>query len=190
MENVNKLLESMRLENRITLEDIPDIDLYMDQVIQIFDNKFTSGDPKEKALTKTMINNYAKAKLLVPIKNKKYTKDHIILISLIYQLKGALSINDIKQTVQELNNKITEEEFDLESLYRSYLQLTNWNVDNFSHQMQTQLDNVKKQIAASNDKDSDYLERVLLISSLAHISNLYRSTAEKLVSELGNKQEE
>ena len=50
----------------------------------------------EKVLTKTMINNYAKGKLFIPIKNKKYSKQHIMLINLIYQLKGALSINDIK----------------------------------------------------------------------------------------------
>ncbi|WP_409305122.1 DUF1836 domain-containing protein [Peribacillus sp. SCS-155] len=186
MEKVNELLESMRLENRITLDDIPDIDLYMDQVIQLFENKLSSEDPKEKVLTKTMINNYAKARLLVPIKNKKYTKEHIILISLIYQLKGALSINDIKQTLQELNKKITEEDFDLESFYDSYLQLTDWNIGNFSSNLQARLDDAKQQLTDSDDRDADYLERVLLISSLAHMSNLYRSAAEKLVSEIAS----
>ncbi|MCU5501703.1 DUF1836 domain-containing protein, partial [Bacillus wiedmannii] len=95
MENINKLLETLYLEKNITLEDIPNVDLYVDQVVQLFENTYsdTTRTDDEKVLTKTMINNYAKGKLFIPIKNKKYSKEHMILISLIYQLKGALSIN-------------------------------------------------------------------------------------------------
>lgn len=37
--NLNDLLESLNLDNNINLEDIPELDLYMDQVIQLFENK-------------------------------------------------------------------------------------------------------------------------------------------------------
>ena len=68
--------ENIVEDAQITLDDLPDIDLYMDQVIQIFENKLekTKRNQDEKILTKTMINNYAKGKLFFPIKNKKYTK--------------------------------------------------------------------------------------------------------------------
>nr|WP_295975604.1 DUF1836 domain-containing protein [uncultured Bacillus sp.] len=184
METVKELLESMRLGNQINLEDIPNIDLYMDQVIQLFDNKWAGEDQGEKILTKTMINNYAKAGLLIPIKNKKYTKEHIILLSLIYQLKGNLKINDIKQLLQQLNDKIPEENFSLSDFYSRYLQLMNVNSDHFSNSLHIHFDEAKEQATNLNDKDAGYLEKVLLISSLAQMSNLYRSAAEKLVSDI------
>src|SRR3954453_885202 len=129
MENIKQIIEQLGIEASLTLEEIPQIDLYMDQVIQLFENKFTETkrNEDEKVLTKTMINNYAKGKLIFPIHNKKYSKEHLILMSLIYQLKGALSINDIKVTLQGINKKIINEEIDLESFYTSYLHLTSHN---------------------------------------------------------------
>ncbi len=71
--NIKKQLEELHLENQLNAEEIPDLDLYMDQVIQLFESKFSSAKryKEDKVLTKTMINNYAKAKLFFPIKNKK-----------------------------------------------------------------------------------------------------------------------
>lgn len=65
-------MEKLIADNQIQLEDIPQIDLYMDQVIQLFENTFgsTTRNEEEKVLTKTMINNYAKGKLFFPVKNK------------------------------------------------------------------------------------------------------------------------
>src|SRR5690606_31243007 len=101
MKNIDKLVESLHLNNHLLLEELPNLDLYMDQVIQIFESNLEKTKRKEedKVLTKTMINNYAKGKLFFPIENKKYSKKHIVLISLIYELKGALSIQDIKMTL-------------------------------------------------------------------------------------------
>ena len=70
---VDEIIKKLALTERVEEKDIPEIDLYMDQVIQIFEQKLSSSKRKEndKVLTKTMINNYAKAKLLMSIKNKK-----------------------------------------------------------------------------------------------------------------------
>ena len=102
--DILEILNSLKLGSNIKLDEIPEIDLYMDQVIQLFESKLSEQkrNEDEKILTKTMINNYAKGKLLLPIKNKKYSKEHIILMSLIYNLKGALSINDIKLSLEKL----------------------------------------------------------------------------------------
>ena len=85
MKDINSLVEDVKINNFITLEDIPDIDLYMDQVIQLFENKlgYLKRNEEDKILTKTMINNYSKGNLFMDIKNKKYSKNHIILIILI-----------------------------------------------------------------------------------------------------------
>ena len=83
MENIKQIIDSLGIETSLTLEEIPKIDLYMDQVIQLFENKFSESkrNEEDKILTKTMINNYAKGKLIFPIQNKKYSKEHLILIS-------------------------------------------------------------------------------------------------------------
>src|SRR5690606_5191028 len=110
MEEIKKMIKEIGIDRQITLEEIPDIDLYIDQVIQLFDKTYSSFQRNEddKVLTKTMINNYAKAKIFFPIKNKKYSKEHIILISLNYQLKSVLTLNDIKATLQELSHSILQ----------------------------------------------------------------------------------
>ena len=103
-DEIREYIERLNLKENISLEDIPEIDLYMDQVIQLFEKKFsdTLRNEEDKVLTKTMINNYSKGKLFMPVNNKKYTKDHLILISLIYQLKGVLSIKDLRKFLYPL----------------------------------------------------------------------------------------
>ncbi len=188
MENIHQLIEQLGLEASLTLEEIPNIDLYMDQVIQLFENKFAESkrNDEEKVLTKTMINNYAKGKLIFPIKNKKYSKEHLILISLIYQLKGALSINDIKILLDGVNKKIIKEEINLDSFYNSYLNLTSKNVGDFKMDLQDRESEVKDAM----DDVAPYLEQVLMISSLVHMSNLYRKAAEKLIDQIPIEKEE
>lgn len=186
LKNINQIIEQLGLEASLTLEEIPQIDLYMDQVIQLFENKFkeTKRNEDDKVLTKTMINNYAKGKLIFPIHNKRYSKEHLILMSLIYQLKGALSINDIKATLAGINQKIINEEIELDSFYTSYLNLTRQNVEDFKGDIEERVMEVKKEIIEVDQGNSQDLEQVLMISSLVHMSNLYRKAAEKLVDEM------
>lgn len=181
MEQLNDFLEKLHVESPITLEEIPDIDLYMDQVIQLFENKFnvSKRNEEEKVLTKTMINNYAKGKVFVPIKNKKYSKEHLILISMIYQLKGSLSIKDIKDTLQGLNTKLLEGNFQLDDFYQSYLTVNAKNKELFKQELELRIEEIQE--------DETYLEQVLLISSLVQMSNLYRRVAEKLIDQLNDK---
>jgi hypothetical protein len=186
MEKIHEIIEQLGLHTNMTLDEIPNIDLYMDQVIQLFENKF--GDSKrndeEKVLTKTMINNYAKGKLIFPIKNKKYSKGHLLLMSLIYQLKGALSINDIQVTLDGINKRITNEDIELDSFYNSYLTLSHKNAAEFNMDIEDRIKDIKEEVTKMEDKHAPYLEQVLMISSLVHMSNLYRKVAEKLVDEI------
>lgn len=91
-------------------EEIPNIDLYMDQVLSFINERtryLTRNPQGDKIITKTMINNYAKTKILPPPVKKKYSKDHIMLLLLIYYFKGVLSVGD----TGDLLGKITEKYF-------------------------------------------------------------------------------
>ncbi|WP_163144559.1 DUF1836 domain-containing protein [Bacillus sp. 22-7] len=181
-------LKKLIADNQIQLEDIPQIDLYMDQVIQLFENTFgsTTRNEEEKVLTKTMINNYAKGKLFFPVKNKKYSKEHLILIAFIYQLKGALSINDIKSLLDGVNLRTAEGKLDLDHFYQLYLDLAKLNADAFMND----LENQAGRAAELNKGMPSQLEKVLLASSLVHMSNLYRKAAERIVDEVKETEDE
>lgn len=183
MENINELLKTLHLEKNIKLEDIPNVDLYVDQVVQLFENTYadTTRTDDEKVLTKTMINNYAKGKLFIPIKNKKYSKEHMILISLIYQLKGALSINDIKSSLENINESLlSDDSFELNMLYKEYLSLTENNVQSFKQEVNNRISEVSE-ISSLEDQN---LEKFLLLTSFVSMSNMYRRLAEKLIDDL------
>lgn len=188
MRNLNEILEQLALDRTIFVEDIPKMDLYIDQVLQLFENSF--GDSKrsesEKILTKTMVNNYAKGKLFFPIRNKKYSPEHLMLISLIYQLKGGLSISDVKAVLDVLNGKMAKETFDLETFYRSCLAVQKENTDLFAKEVEKRGREAAGQV--SETAESEELEQVLLIVSLVQMSNMYRKTAERLVDELLGKE--
>lgn len=119
---LNSILSSLKRIDYIKPQDIPNIDLYMDQVTTFMDEQLSSTKryPDDKILTKTMINNYAKNDLLPPPQKKKYTKEHLLTMIFIYYFKGILSISDI----QNILNPITEKYFssrdgiDLNRIYK------------------------------------------------------------------------
>ncbi len=122
-ENLLKsILASLDRFEHIHAEDIPNIELYMDQVTTLMDTNLrrTTRDPNEdKILTKTMINNYAKNNLLPPPNKKKYSKEHILVLIFIYYFKGILSISDIQELMNPITDQFfdTTDNFDLERIY-------------------------------------------------------------------------
>lgn len=93
--------------------DIPDIDLYMDQVLTFLERKLApiTDDKNERPITKTMINNYVKAGVLPPPEKKKYTREHMIYLLLLYFLKSLYSIDDTGKLLGILRD-LTEEKTD------------------------------------------------------------------------------
>ena len=182
---IDEIIKKLSLTERVEEKDIPEIDLYMDQVIQIFEQKLSSSKRKnnDKVLTKTMINNYAKAKLLMSIKNKKYSKEHLLLMSIIYDLKGSLSISDIKDLFNNIVKKYDEDkEYDLRSLYKLYLDINNSNYEEFLENIDKQIDCVKG-IIDDSEEFNEYEEKFLFICSMVSMSNMYRRVAEAMVDE-------
>lgn len=181
MENLKNEIEKLNLIDNIELSDIPEIDLYMDQVIQLFESKLDNykRDENEKIMTKTMINNYVKGKLLMTVKKKKYTKEHIILISIIYQLKGGLSIADIKRVIESGNIDIEKEEIStVEDLYRDYLEMNSMNAQSFK----TEVECIENCI-----NNESHNKELLMVSTLVNKANMYRRLAEKIIDNTKEK---
>ncbi len=91
----------------VSTDEIPDIELYMDQVTTFMDRRLSPSarDPEnDKILTKTMINNYAKSGLMIPPVRKKYGMDQMVLLLFIYYMKSFLSIGDIRTVLDPLKD--------------------------------------------------------------------------------------
>jgi len=190
----NELMEKFKelnLQNQLTLEEMPELDLYMDQVTQLFDSKFNESKRTEddKALTKTMVNNYAKGKLLMSIKNKKYSKEHLILMSLIYNLKGGLSIGDIKSSLNKIVKTFEDgEKYPIRELYSLYLKQYNEDLKDVEKTIEEKNNNIESNMISENiEEDEEFQKNFLLLSSFINMSNMYRRMGEKLIDEYFNK---
>ena len=123
-ELMSGILKDMSALNYIRPGDVPNINLYMDQVTtfmyeHLHDTKRTTDD---KVLTKTMINNYAKNNLLPSPVKKKYSKEHIYILTFIYYFKNILSISDIQKMLNPLTEKFFDEgsKPDLDYIYKDF----------------------------------------------------------------------
>jgi hypothetical protein len=121
-EFIESLLNKIRKLDYIDPDDIPNIDLYMDQVTTFMDEHLKSSKRfnEDKLLTKTMINNYTKNDLLPSPNKKKYSKEHILLLIFIYYFKNILSISDIQSIFNPLTEKYygDDSKIGLEAIYK------------------------------------------------------------------------
>ncbi|MFQ9514674.1 MAG: DUF1836 domain-containing protein [Eubacterium sp.] len=173
-----------------SINDVPNIELYMDQVTTYLNNKFSASKRYEddKLLTKTMINNYAKSRLLPPLEKKKYSKDHIIVLALIFFFKNVISINDVTTVLKPLLDKYFHNEEtpleDIVNVFLNYVQnsdMTNPIIDEFHDSIKI-FENVE-----SDDKE--YLQTLGLISMLSYDMFVRKMLIEKLIDSLPENEE-
>lgn len=125
--SLNHILKDFSELDYVHPEDIPNIDLYVDQVTTFIESQLESvkRNDDEKILTKTMINNYTKSHVLPSPEKKKYSKDHVLTLILIYYLKSFLSIKDIQTLLQPVTDKYfgTESALSFYDLYEELVAL-------------------------------------------------------------------
>lgn len=156
----------------LTSKDIPAIDLYVDQIINLISCKLEEGSDRYKSrqLTKTMINNYSKDDVILPVKGKKYTREQVIQILYIYSLKNTLSIGEIKRL---LHGAYEIEGFDakqLTALYDTHQQIK----DNTRKQALAFLnDDILDSLSLDTENDADYISVICaLVAMSAHLKNI------------------
>lgn len=184
-ENLLRLLSETTSYDEIKLSDIPWVDLYMDQVTTFFDEKLKDfkRDDEDKILTKTMINNYAKAKLLNPIKGKKYSKEQMVLLSLIYNLKQVLSINDISLVLSPiLKNLDTKgKDVSLEQIYSENLDMNRLQADEFNSWFKEKLEFLSNKLDSSKVENKETILLILTVLMLINSANSQKRMAEKII---------
>lgn len=80
-------------------EELPEIDLYMDQVLNFIEKYalFPTSEDGSHCITKSMINNYVKLGLMPKPVKKKYSRTHVAYLIAITTLKQVLSISEVQE---------------------------------------------------------------------------------------------
>lgn len=181
-ENLKNLIRAISSTAQLKTSDIPDIDLYMDQVTTFMDNKMggLKRNDKDKILTKAMINNYAKAELLIPPKNKKYSKDSMILLILIYKLKQMLSINDIGGLFTHLFEGLKEDDKFLEKVYETVLEIEKDRYSSLEKYALQEMESIED-MSSAIEGGSEQLQCFLMVVMLLTRAETERRLAEKII---------
>nr|WP_296190960.1 DUF1836 domain-containing protein [uncultured Anaerobutyricum sp.] len=189
MDNYRDWLYTLLKTEAIPPEDIPDIGLYMDQVTTLMDTRLADSKryPDDKILTKTMINNYTKNHLLPPSDKKKYSREHIFLLIMIYYLKSMLSISDIQSLLEPLSEKYfpenTENGLTLSDIYQKIID------DNASNEQSISEDIIKTWERSRNSfaehspsrEEAEYLDDFSFIYQLGYDIYIRKQIIEKLI---------
>lgn len=185
---LNSIIESLGRIDYIHADDIPNIDLYMDQVTTFMEEQLKSSKryPEDKVMTKTMINNYAKNNLLPPPVKKKYSKEHVFVLIFIYYFKNILSIKDIESLLGPMTEKFfsSKEEIDMEQIYEDICMLEKGRVNELQEEIRRCYEASDKLYQDVPEEDRDYLKIFAFICSLSFDVYVKKLLIEKLVDEI------
>ena len=120
-------------------EDIPNIDLYLDQVLLYVNQVCAPVSPDEdKGLTASMVNNYVKHGYLTKPDKKKYQRQQIARLIAITTLKSVFSIQEIAQTLNTLQSQASSDQ-----LYDAFVDYMNHEIDPANPIIQSSCQTVK-----------------------------------------------
>ncbi len=193
---LESILESLDRVDCIRAEEIPDIELYMDQVTSIMEERLRPGTrypESDKILTKTMINNYAKNDLLPPPVKKKYSREHILLLIFIYYFKGFLSMSDINRLLAP----ITEEYFQsdrhalsLQEIYEKVFSMKSDLVPDVKEDVKDSYERAQHIFEAVPDAgEREYLQQFAFICILSFDVYMKKMMIEKMIDAMPLREE-
>lgn len=187
-QRLTEILKRLDSISYIKLEKIPEISLYMDQVTSFMDEHLsdTKRSPEDKVLTKTMINNYAKNRLLPAPQKKKYSKEHLLLLIFIYYYKSLISISDIEQLLRP----ITERHFDknadltLSDIYKEVFSLEESQMDRLKEDVKAKFQLASETFQDAREDEREYLQLFAFISTLSFDVYLKKQIVESIIDHL------
>lgn len=184
---LNSILDSLNKIDYIKSEEIPNIDLYMDQVTTFMEEHLKNFKryADDKILTKTMINNYTKNNLLPPPEKKKYSKEHMILLIYIYYYKGILSINDIQSLLEPLTKQYfhKEDSLSMQTIYEKIFGLEAAQIDKLKEDFSEKYKTASSLFSEAQIEDREFLEIFSFICLLSFDVYIKKQVIEKLIDQ-------
>lgn len=182
---LNEILSNLKKIDYVKPEDIPNIDLYMDQITTFMDSQLEASKRHEgdKILTKTMINNYTKNDLLPPPEKKKYTKEHVLTLIFIYYFKSILSISDIQNILNPITDKYfgQDNDYSLEDIYKEVFGLEHQETLNIMKDLAKKFNTSMQTFPDASPEDADLLRTFSFICMLSYDVYVKKTIIEKLI---------
>ena len=191
---LKSILDSFSHLDYIKAEDIPNIDLYMDQVTTFMSEhlKGSKRYEQDKVLTKTMINNYAKNHLLPPPSKKKYSKEHLLVMIFIYYFKDFLSFSDIQAILSPLNERFFQSgtDFNMEWIYREVFCLGKKELSVLQNDVQRMYEASMDAFPDAAEEDAEFLHTFAMICLLSFDVYIKKQLIEKLIDDCSRQTDE
>jgi len=92
--DIDEILRSLSEERPSDWDLIPDIELYMDQLLGYMGNQFLAAG-SDSRVTPAMVNNYIRSGIMPRANKKKYSKEHITMLTTICVMKQVLPVADL-----------------------------------------------------------------------------------------------
>ena len=186
---LQSILDSLDRIDYIRPDDIPDIELYMDQVTTFMDSRLKNAarNPEvDKILTKTMINNYAKNNLLPSPVKKRYSKEHLLVLIFIYYFKNILSINDIQTLLNPITDKYfkSQEKLDLTSIYEEVFSMEKEQIEVLKKELLKNYQTAQNTFTDAPEDEQDFLKLFSFICLLSFDVYMKKTIIEQMIDSL------
>ena len=185
---LSDLLAELQRIDYVRPEDIPNIDLYMDQITTFMDSQLETSKrhADDKILTKTMINNYAKNNLLPPPVKKKYTREHMLMLIFIYYFKNLLSIKDIETLFAPMTEKYfgNDEGLSMTDIYKEVCEFEKSRIDVTAKDIARKYRDSLETFTNVPESEQKDLQLYSFICSLAFDVYVKKQVIEKLIDQM------
>lgn len=182
---INEFTKYIQRQHPVAASEMPNIDLYMDQVTTFMEDhlEHCKRYPEDKILTKTMINNYAKNRLLPPPDKKKYSKDHMLFLVFIYYFKNILSINDIQTLLGPMTDRYFKNESgtDMTWLYNHIMEQEPEQSVRVASEIEDLSEKAKNFFPDAPEEEQEYLQLLSIIALLSYDVYQKKQLIEKLI---------
>lgn len=174
---IKRKLSSYLLElsnyNVPNLNALPNMDFYMEQVINYLEENLSPFEIDDKLITSSMVNNYVKANNIPAPINKKYSRVHLSYLLEICSLKNVLRLDEISLIINYAPYK---------DVYEFYKDKQNEFVSSISSNIKKELSKIKK------ENEDEELKKLAI--ELALKANIYKTMSEKIINLLDQKKQE
>ena len=185
---IHNILERVSGIGYVKPEDIPNIDLYMDQVTTFMEAQLAHSKryKDDKILTKTMINNYAKNNLLPSPEKKRYSKEHLLVLIFIYYFKNILSINDIQTLLNPITDKYfkSQEKLDLTSIYEEVFSMEKEQIEVLKKELLKDYQTAQNTFTDAPEDEQDFLKLFSFICLLSFDVYMKKTIIEQMIDSL------
>ena len=191
---INSILDSVSQLDYIKPEDLPNIDLYMDQVTTFMESQLASTKRYEddKILTKTMINNYAKNHLLPSPEKKRYTKEHMLLLIFIYYFKNILSISEIQTLLGPITEKYfkSDSDKDLTYIYNEVFSMEHGQIEQLKKDLVKGYRAAESTFDDASEEDQHFLKMFSFICVLSFDVYVKKAIIERMIDDMRPKEKD